>query len=135
MAGVEERNRSRLAVALGAIGLGLVIVGLVLVIQHVDETAAKTPRAVAQGAVTADAIRGVLFLVLVLVGIFVVASLAFLRWSRGFRRWIFHKPAPATPSADVWAMHRLPEEADNPPSREGESPGPDDEESQGPGPG
>lgn len=134
MAGVEENNRSRLAIALGVIGLLLIAVGLVLVILYVGETAAKTPRVAAKKQVDPATIRGVLFLLLVLVGIFVVASLAFLRWSRSFRRWVFHKPAPATPSADVWAMHRLPEDADNPSLGE-EFPRPDDKDNQGAGPG
>mgnify|MGYP001229591182 CR=1 FL=1 len=50
-------------------------------------------------------------LVVVLIIIFIVSSLAFLRWSRSFRRWVFHKPRPPTPSEDVWAMHKLPEGA------------------------
>ena len=51
-----------------------------------------------------------LFLLVVLVGIFLVSSFAFLRWSKHFRRRVFRGPAGPTPAEDVWAMHRLPEE-------------------------
>jgi hypothetical protein len=49
--------------------------------------------------------------VVVLVLIFMVSSLAFLRWSRRFRRMLLRKPHPPTVSDDVWAMHKLPEGA------------------------
>jgi hypothetical protein len=51
-----------------------------------------------------------LFLVVVLVGIFLVSSFAFLRWSKHFRRRVFREPIRPTPSEDVWSMHRLPDE-------------------------
>lgn len=116
MAGVEENNRPRLALVLGALGVFLVIFGLVLVVQQIEQISSQPiqPAAGRKSLSNARAIQSVLFLLLVLVGIFAVASLAFVRWSRRYRRWLMHKPQAATPNADVWAMHRLPEEdADN----------------------
>jgi hypothetical protein len=57
-------------------------------------------------------IRYVLFLIVVLVGIFVISSFAFLRWSRRFRSHIFHEPSVPTPAEDAWAMHQLPASAE-----------------------
>jgi hypothetical protein len=59
-----------------------------------------------------------LFLMVVLVGIFLVSSFAFLRWSKHFRRRVLRKPADPTPAEDVWAMHRLPEEEPDDPDEE-----------------
>jgi hypothetical protein len=58
----------------------------------------------------AKMIQQMLFYLLVLVGIFSISIYAFKLWSRRFRQSLFHKPLSPTPSSDVWAMHRLPEE-------------------------
>ena len=63
--------------------------------------------------------RAVLFYVMVLAGVFLVGSFAFLRWSKRFRRVILQKPHDPSPDDDVWAMHRLPDDDDD------ESPEPD----------
>jgi uncharacterized membrane protein YidH (DUF202 family) len=120
MAGVEEGNRSRIAVVLGVIGAILVILGLALIIQQMEQTSFVSPRTpvAEKKVVNARVIQSMLFLLLVLVGVFAVASLAFLRWSRRFRRWLLHKPRPATPNADVWLMHRLPEDLPDEPDTE-----------------
>jgi len=114
MAGVEEENRQRLALFLVLVGVGLILAGAALMIRHYHQIEVhQTPIP----PVSADrrlsdlrAIQRILLLLLVLVVIFSVASFAFLRWSRRFRRWMFYKPQPATPDGDVWAMHRLPAE-------------------------
>jgi hypothetical protein len=59
----------------------------------------------------ANLIKRVLYTLMVLVSIFAVSVLAFKLWSRRFRKILLHKPAPPTPDADVWAMHRLPDDA------------------------
>ncbi len=120
MAGVGEEYRRRIAMYLFLVGLGLILGGVVLVVLHRrDILLHGSPPALAQAASSAQVIRGVLFLSLVLVGIFAVSSLAYLRWSRRFRRLLFHKPAPPTPADDVWRMHRLPDEQEpeGPPER------------------
>ena len=111
MAGVEEENRQRIALFLVLVGVGLILAGIALMIRHYHEIDAhQVP--VPQTSVDKKlrAIQQILFLLVVLVVIFSVASFAFLRWSRRFRRWMFYKPQPATPDGDVWAMHRLPDE-------------------------
>lgn len=120
MAGVEERNRPRIAILLALVGAGLILAGLVLVIDQIHQTmASQQPRLAADRQFPqARAIRNALFLIVFLVGVFSMATLAFLRWSRHFRRWLLHKPPPATPNGDVWAMHRLPEQANAPPDDE-----------------
>ncbi|HSW45998.1 MAG TPA: hypothetical protein VLM89_10550 [Phycisphaerae bacterium] len=126
MAGVDESHRGRIAILLALTGAGLVVIGLFLTIQHFQqtETLLRRPSTQPIGRRVADArvIQTVLFLLLMLVGVFTVASLAFLRWSRSFRRWLLHKPAKATPSSDVWAMHTLPEEHPSSPGDEPPSP-------------
>jgi hypothetical protein len=52
----------------------------------------------------------VLYTVLILAGIFVVSSYAFLRWSRRYKRWLLRSPSKPTPHEDVWQMHKLPPE-------------------------
>ncbi len=56
--------------------------------------------------------------------LFLVASLAMARFGRRFMAYITAKPAPPTPSDDVWRMHKVPEELPD----EGEDSEPDDEE-------
>lgn len=114
MAGVEEENRQRIALFLVLVGIGLILAGVALTFRHYHDIAKHqmpVPEpSVDQKLADARAIQQILLLLLVLVGIFSVASFAFLRWSRRFRRWMFYKPQPATPDGDVWAMHRLPPE-------------------------
>ena len=126
MAGVEESNRRRIAVVLALMGGGLILAGLALGVHQFAQTEAAQPQTGPGVKPVADAraIRSILFLLLILVGVFGVASLAFLRWSRSFRRWLLRKPSPATPDGDVWSMHRLPEDAlgEDFPPREGAGP-------------
>jgi uncharacterized membrane protein YidH (DUF202 family) len=126
MAGVEEENRQRIALFLVFVGAGLILAGVALMIQHyrqieVHQTLVP-PLSEDKRLSDAKVIRHILLLLLVLVGIFSVASFAFLRWSRRFRRWMFHRPQPATPDGDVWAMHRLPSEFHEDPIRGGGPP-------------
>lgn len=125
MAGIEENSRQRVALVLVLFGAGLIILGFVLSLnqQQEMETVTKpvTTMSAEQRSSWAHAIRQFLFLMLVILGVFSVGTLAFLRWSRRFRRWLLRKPPAATPDGDVWAMHRLPEteeESDEPPSQE-----------------
>jgi hypothetical protein len=121
MAGVREENRLRIAVLLLGLGAILILVGVVLGVQHyrglraLEEarpTIAQVPPGVRldRGA-EVGLIRQVLFVLVVLVGILAVSLTALRLWSRRFRQVLMHKPAPPTPDADVWAMHRLPEDA------------------------
>jgi len=111
MAGVEEENRKHIALFLLVVGVGLILVGIFLMIRHYHQIDVhQTPLPQTSVDKKLRAIQQILFLLIVLVIIFSTASIAFLRWSRRFRRWIFYKPQPATPDEDVWAMHRLPPE-------------------------
>jgi len=116
MAGVEENSRQRVALILVLFGAGLIILGFVLSLDQQEEmetvTKPVTTMSAEQRTSWAQAIRQFLFLMLVILGVFSVGTLAFLRWSRRFRRWLLRKPQPATPDGDVWAMHRLPEDQD-----------------------
>ncbi len=129
------------------IGTGLVLIGLALLLRqeyvelaideavlHAHEPAGRpetapsplVPEVRRQGRL----LRQVLFLTLILVLVFAVSTLAFLRWSRKYRRSLMRKPRRPTPSSDVWAMHRLKGDDDaEPPVASGQggddSPGPD----------
>jgi len=129
MAGVAEENRRRIAAALCLLGVGLILTGAVLILQHrVNIGAGQGPLPRVSDArdnvLIAQAIQRVLFWVLVLVGVFGVSTFAFLRWSRRFRNWLLSRPHPPTPAEDLWAMHRLPDEppADAGPYRETRNP-------------
>ena len=77
------------------------------------ETAwARTAPASIVAAMSPALVRSVLYLLVILTLALCVSLIAFLRWSRHFRRFILRPPAPPTPSEDVWQMHRLPEEAE-----------------------
>ncbi|HOW70034.1 MAG TPA: hypothetical protein PKY77_05475 [Phycisphaerae bacterium] len=114
MAGVEENRRQRTALILVLFGAGLIILGFILSLRQQEEmetvTKPVTTMSAEQRSSWAQAIRQFLFLMLVILGVFSVGTLAFLRWSRRFRQWLLRKPPAATPNGDVWAMHRLPEE-------------------------
>jgi len=125
MAGVLEENRRKFAIALFIVGFGLILVGIILIINHqyymrevrfYKETAAET------NIPLAKTIQSVLFWVMVIVCIFSIGSLAMIRWSRRFRKQLLKKPAPPTPDEDVWAMHRLPEQDED--GNEYDSPAP-----------
>ncbi len=45
--------------------------------------------------------------------IFFVSVTAFYRLSRNYRKNLLRKPPKRTPTADVWKMHRLPDNADD----------------------
>ena len=114
MAGVEENSRQRVALILVLFGAGLIITGFVLSLNQQQEmdtvTKPVTTMSAEQRSSWAHAIQQFLFLMLVILGVFCVGTLAFLRWSRRFRQWLLRKPSTATPDGDVWAMHRLPED-------------------------
>lgn len=117
MAGVEEQSRRRVATVLTLVGLGLILTGTALLLyQHhqIQRSSHPTPHAVEEpgSLALAHAIQRALFLLILLVGVFAVASYAFIRWSRRYRQWLLRTPPPATPDEDVWAMHRLPDEED-----------------------
>lgn len=118
MAGVQEENRRRIALLLIGLGAFLVVLGIVLGVHHravdANRAAVSTPsaEAVRLGPTEqARLIQWVLFELVLLVGILAVSLYAFKLWSRRFRQMLLRKPAAPTPSEDVWAMHRLPEEA------------------------
>lgn len=119
MAGVQEENRRRIALLLLGLGLALITIGVGMgIVSYRSARPAETtsssakpppPRIQLERDKQARLIQQVLFLLLVLVGILSVSLYAFHLWSRRFRRMLFRKPAPPTPSEDAWAMHQLPE--------------------------
>lgn len=135
MAGVREENRLRIALLLLGLGGFLVLIGVVMAVQRyhglheLQETqlvTGKTAPAIhLERGAQAKLIRQVLFTLLVLVGILTISLYTFRLWSRRYKRLLLHKPAPPTPDGDVWAMHRLPEDAlseipESPPDPESE---------------
>src|SRR5262245_63849172 len=110
MAGVHETQRRRVAGLFLAAGLLLILVGLVMIALHrsspshalANRTAVATPLL----------LQRFLYVLILLVLLFSVSVLAFLRWSRHFRRLILRAPAAPTPVEDVWQMHRLPPDED-----------------------
>ena len=134
MAGVEEQYRRRIAYLLMGVGMFFLLSGVALVVDNYLDIQSRTirmqsptthphttqpdtvqpsdtpPVVSAQTKVQANAMQRFLFWLLVLAGIFFIGLLAFLRWSRSYRRWVLHEPASPTPAEDVWAMHRLPDE-------------------------
>lgn len=114
MAGVGEESRGRIAALLLGVGCLLIVLGFYFAIDQQREMAAVRP--IPPGSVSeekkeaARAIQLILLWALLLVGVFAVASFAFLRWSRHYRRRLLRKPSPPTPVDDVWGMHRLPDD-------------------------
>ena len=121
MAGVREENRLRIALLLLGLGTILILFGVLLGVQHfrglreLEEArpvyTRATPTVHLNRGAQVGLIKQVLFVLMILVSILAVSLLAFRLWSRRFRKILLHKPAPPTPDADVWAMHRLPEDA------------------------
>ena len=114
MAGVLEKNRQRVAIALTLCGGGLILGGIILILYH-QYNIKTIGNLYAEGAKArnlplAQAIRYVLFWLLIIVGIFSIGTLAMIRWSRRFRRRLLRKSPPPTEAEDVWTMHRLPTE-------------------------
>ena len=109
MSDSPDLSRSRVTLT---IATAVVLVILFAAIWSLPDVPAPQPGATTDPAAAAEArvLRYVLFLVIILVGIFFVSAFAFLRWSRHFRRTLLRRPSPPTPSSDVWAMHRLPDD-------------------------
>jgi hypothetical protein len=119
MAGVQEENRRKTAFILAAVGIGLIVFGFVLTLNHQSElessqAAAQHLAANVKAGTLARVLKHVLFFLVILVGIFSISVFAFLRWSRNFRRSLMRRPHPPTPADDVWAMHKLPPELEEP---------------------
>lgn len=118
MAGVQEENRRRIALSLLAVGTALILLGVFLWISHqrgIADTATLTPmtkpgRSPVDKVTQVKVIQHVLFMLIVLIGILSVSLYALKVWSRRYRQALFRKPAAPTPSSDVWAMHKVPEE-------------------------
>ncbi len=129
MAGVAEEHRGRLAGILCIGGLLFVLAGVFLTLEHhyeLYESAASGPGALPDNKATARMLQGVLFWLLVLISVFAIGTVAFLRWSRRFRKYLLARPHPPTPSSDVWSMHRLPDDAaggDSKPAGQNREPG------------
>jgi hypothetical protein len=127
MAGVAEENRRRLAGFLCVVGLVLILVGIGLTLKFQSDVAGlPTPvKKLPDNKAMAKVLQAVLFWVLVLIVVFTVCTVAFLRWSRRFRKYLLARPHPPTPADDVWARHRLPgEPSRRPAAPEGRSEGP-----------
>ncbi|NLX14063.1 MAG: hypothetical protein GXY44_10475 [Phycisphaerales bacterium] len=120
MAGIENKSRWRIAGVL--LLLSGILILAVLAIRPAWHSK-QQPRSIAttrpavdterEQLLLAQAIQRVLLALIVLVLIFTFAGLAWLRWSRRFRVWLFREPHPPTPADDVWAMYRLPEEPED----------------------
>lgn len=128
MAGVAEEDRCRLAAILCIGGLLFVLLGVFLTLQYqyeIYETTASGPGPLPDNKATARMLQAVLFWLLVLIGVFMISTVAFLRWSRRFRKYLLARPHLPTPVDDVWSMHRLPEEVAGSasPSDQGGKPG------------
>lgn len=123
MTDIPDSYRRWIAVLAAIVAAALLVAGWSLMIDLVrpappGEDVAATQPISPDTAQDARRVRAVLFYAMVLVGIFLIGSFAFLRWSRRFRRMVLQKPHDPSPADDVWAMHRLPEGPD-----EGDSPG------------
>lgn len=132
MAGISEFHRRRVALVLVILGAGLILLGFgVVAFQQVPYEMPSKASHVLTPEAKVELMRQLLFWSLVFVLIFTVSTYAFLRWSRHFRRLILRGPRQATPSEDVWSMHRLPEdwreELVEPPSEPEEPPDQPDE--------
>lgn len=68
---------------------------------------ASQPAPTPDAQILGRTLRNVLYVLLVLVGVFVVSSYAFIRWSRRYKRWLLRQPGQPTPHEDVWSMHKL----------------------------
>jgi len=116
MAGVEEHNKKSVALVLLLAGGALVLAGAGVIIyqQHLVATRGLPPAkpVIDDPVPMAAVIQKVLFSLLILVLVFCVTMLAFVRFSRRFRQWLLRRPAPPTPAEDVWAMHQLPPDLD-----------------------
>jgi len=110
MAGIDETNRRRVASVLLSAGILLILVGIIII--AFQRSTPMPPVGPQKGGPTPLFLRRFLYVLILLVLLFCVSVVAFLRWSRHFRKLILHKPAPPTPAEDVWQMHRLPPEAD-----------------------
>ena len=113
MTGNQDEPR-RFATVMVLLAIASILAGLALIAyyQHQIESyrAAHLPPTSQEAIQTAKAMKHLLFGLLLLAGVFLVSSYAFVRWSRRFRNQILRKPRPPTPSDDVWAMHRLPDD-------------------------
>ena len=95
----------------GAVAIGLLLT-LFTAVVYIYEVPGP-PRPLAKGGPQVALLRSVLYLLVLLTLIFCVSLLAFVRWSRHFRRFILRRPREQTVATDVWQMHRLPEEQDD----------------------
>ena len=77
-----------------------------------SEVAASQPATTSDTQALGRTLRNILYILVVLVGVFVVSSYAFIRWSRRYKRWLLREPTHPTPHEDVWPMHKLPPEDD-----------------------
>jgi O-antigen/teichoic acid export membrane protein len=111
MLGIGEENRRQIALVLALVGLMLILSGVATAVMYGGHDNIVGPPAPAMPSRTiAQKISNILFLLVLLVGILMVSTYALVRWTRRYRKWLFHKPPRPTPSSDVWAMHRLPPE-------------------------
>ncbi len=114
MAGISESKRKQVALMLSGLGAVLIFAGFIIILSRsVDPgtVAAPLQKVSVPKEVRILALKHILFWMVVFFLIFAVSTIAFLRWSRRFRRYILRKPQSPTPSEDVWAMHKLPEGA------------------------
>ena len=121
MLGIDEENRTRIALVLALIGVILIVGGLAIAVMNGGHHQIVGPPAPTLPPRTlAHKLTEILFLLVVLVGILMVSTFALVRWTRRYRKWLLHRPQPPTPSSDVWAMHKLPSEEEPPPAEPGE---------------
>ena len=113
MTGNQDQPR-QFAKAMVLLAIASIVAGLALIAyyQHQIESyrSAHLPPTSQEAIRTARAMKHLLLGLLLLAGVFIISSYAFVRWSRRFRNQLLRKPHPPTPSDDVWAMHRLPDD-------------------------
>lgn len=124
MAGVAEVHRRRIAFVLVFLGVALILTGFAVIVthQHEIEEASQPETQPADRQAQARAMGELLVWLMILVVIFGAGLVAFFRWSRRYRAWLLRNPQPPSPSDDVWAMHRLPD--DDAPEETPEEPDP-----------
>ncbi len=119
MAGIDEKDRRRIAAILFLLSGILILVGLSTLMTRRGEPEPQPTASRPIGSMEpeklamAQAMQRALLALVVLVIIFIFGTLAWVRWSRRFRIWLLREPRPPTPVEDVWAMHRLPEEPES----------------------
>ncbi len=129
--GASDGDRRRAAILLLFAGMMLVVLAAFAYVSWERKRLPPptTQLTEARKAELRSRIRAPLRVVIAATGLmflFVILGYAFLAWSRAYRARLMRPPSPPTPVEDLWSLHKLPEEVDEPGRAEDAS---DDEES------